>query len=98
MSGSLSRDVSSGVRTSADVPWACRTHVSVFLKCLHLLDLDLSDDWPGISEKTFTTKSSQQNLQHRVRAVEWSLYRLFELYSPREAQDVGRSSGADSGY
>ena len=76
---------------NAAAQWTGRSHVSMFLKCLHLLDLDLLGDWPGITEQTFHARGSQQNMQLRIRGVEWSLYRLFELYSPAETQDVGPS-------
>jgi BMFP domain-containing protein YqiC len=78
--------------------WNSRSHVSIFVRCLHLLDLDLRDDWPGITETTFSTRQSQQSLRQRIKAVEWSLYRLFELYSPRETQDVGLRLSEDIGY
>ena len=71
------------------VQWTGRDHVASFIRCLHLLDLDLLDDWPGISEQTFHARVSQQNMQLRIKGVEWSLYRLFELYTPAETRDVG---------
>jgi HAUS augmin-like complex subunit 6 N-terminus len=79
-------------------PWVGRSHISIFVRCLHLLDLDLLEDWPAITEKTLSTKASQQGLQRRIRAVEWSLFRLLELHSPKEAQDVGCVSLDDSDY
>lgn len=65
--------------------------ISTFVTCLRLLSLNLLDDWPGITEQTFSTKFASQNLQHRVKCVEWSLFRLFEQFDSEEAQDVGRS-------
>ncbi|KAK5954914.1 hypothetical protein OHC33_003593 [Knufia fluminis] len=64
--------------------WPGRSHVSVFVHSLHLLDLDQLDDWPEVTIQSFATKAS---LQHRIRCVEWSLYRLFELYDVRATKD-----------
>lgn len=69
--------------------WPGRSNVAIFIKTLHLLDLDLLPDWPSISQSTFHTGSkslANQNLQHRVKAVEWALYRLFSIYSPEETR------------
>jgi len=78
-------------RTSATVraQWPGRTPMATFVKCLHLLNLDLLDDWPGLTEETFSAKSSRHNLQQRVKGVEWCLYRLFEIYDPDETRNVG---------
>ncbi|KAL8243735.1 hypothetical protein R6Q59_009993 [Mikania micrantha] len=67
--------------------WPTRDNIAIFIRCLHLLDLDLLPDWPGLNEQLFSAKSAQQQLQQRVRAVEWSLYRLFEIYDPNETKD-----------
>ncbi|KPI37351.1 uncharacterized protein AB675_10253 [Cyphellophora attinorum] len=67
--------------------WPSHGNVASFIRCLHLLDLDLRDDWPHINVQTFSTKSALQNLQLRIRAVEWSLYRLIELWDDRIARD-----------
>ena len=66
--------------------WPSRSHVSTFVRNLHLLDLDQLDDWPEVTIQSFGAKAS---LQHRIRCVEWSLYRLFELYDARATKDVG---------
>ena len=68
--------------------WAGPSPISTFVRCLRLLDLDLLEDWPAISEDTFSTISAKQNLQSRIKCVEWSLYRLFELWNPSETRDV----------
>ena len=68
--------------------WAGPSNIVTFLRCLRLLDLDLLDDWPVIHEQLFSAKSSQQNLQQRVKCVEWSLYRLFETWDPAYTKDV----------
>ena len=70
-------------------PWL-GAKVATFVRCLRLLDLDLCDDWPGVTEQTFSTRSSHQNLQHRVKCVEWSLYRLFEIWDSEETKNVYR--------
>lgn len=75
--------------------WPGRGHLSSFVRCLHLLDLDLLEDWPGITVQTLSARSAAQNLQQRVKAVEWSLFRLFELYDSPLARDVGAATFAD---
>jgi hypothetical protein len=69
--------------------WPGPSNIRTFVRCLRLLDLDRLADWPGITEHVFTAKSAQQSLQARIRAVEWSLYRLFEIYDRKETQTVG---------
>lgn len=64
--------------------WPSRTHRATFVHTLHLLDLDQLQDWPEVTLQTFSAKAS---LQHRIRCVEWSLYRLFELYDGRATRD-----------
>lgn len=71
---------------SSSSTWHGRSHVSTFVHTLHLLDLDQREDWPEVSLQTFGPKS---NLQHRLRCIEWSLYRLFELYDVKGTRDVG---------
>lgn len=74
------------LQTSQTSAWPCRSHVSTFVRSLHLLDLDQLDDWPEVTIQSFSAKAS---LQHRIRCVEWSLYHLFELYNARVTKDVG---------
>lgn len=69
--------------------WPGSSNTTTFVRCLRLLDLDQLPDWPGITDNVFTSKAAQQNLQARIKAVEWSLYRLFEVYNPKETQMVG---------
>lgn len=64
------------------------SNITLFLRNLRLLNLDLRDDWPGISELTFCTKNSQQNQKKRIQNVEWALYQLFVLWDPEEASTV----------
>lgn len=68
--------------------WNGQTNVATFLRCLRLLDLDLREDWPGVNEQLFSAKGSQQSLQQRVKCVEWSLYRLFDIWDPAYTTDV----------
>lgn len=81
-----------GIRKSPNqIPqsvWNGSSHVRTFLRCLRLLDLDTKEDWPGLVEEHFLTKHAQQNLQQRVKGVEWSLYRLFDLWDPEETKNV----------
>jgi hypothetical protein len=59
----------------------------LLLANLRLLDLDLREDWPDITIKTFSTKDTQQNQKQRIKCTEWILYRLFELWEPEETRD-----------
>ncbi|KAL9110686.1 MAG: hypothetical protein Q9227_004863 [Pyrenula ochraceoflavens] len=65
--------------------WIGPSNVQVFLRCLRLLDLDRRDDWPGLVEDHFAAK--QNNLNRRIKGVEWSLYRLFELWDAEETRN-----------
>jgi hypothetical protein len=65
-----------------EASWPSRPPVSLFVHILHLLDLDLLDDWPQITVNTFSTRTAHQNLQQRIRATEWSLFRLSEIHDP----------------
>lgn len=64
------------------------SYISLFLRNLRLLDLDQRDDWPGITEVTFSTKDTQQNQKKRIQCAEWALYHLFALWDPEEARNV----------
>lgn len=56
------------------------------------MDLDTLQDWPSISVSTFhspsNSKSTSQNLQARIKATEWTLYQLFQLYSPESTRQL----------
>ncbi|KAH0347628.1 hypothetical protein KCU81_g3371, partial [Aureobasidium melanogenum] len=56
------------------------SNISLFVSNLRLLNLDQRQDWPDITVQTFDTKDALQNQKKRVACVEWSLYRLFELW------------------
>jgi hypothetical protein len=77
-------------RPHHDLP--LRSNLESFVHCLHLLDLDVAKDWPDITVQTLGTRTPAQNLHQRIKAVEWSLYRLCELYDSHIARDVGASS------
>jgi hypothetical protein len=74
----------------AEHPWEGPGNVMTFLRCLRLLDLDPRDDWPSVHEQLFLEKVSQQNLQQRVKCVEWTLYCLFEIWDPAYTKYVRR--------
>ncbi|KAL8703631.1 MAG: hypothetical protein Q9201_003201 [Fulgogasparrea decipioides] len=61
--------------------------VSTFITNLRLLDLDHLDDWPDAHEGLFAAKGARENQRQRVRCVEWALYRLFEIWNPKEANN-----------
>lgn len=65
--------------------WTGRRNATTLVHALHLLDLDKLSDWPGVTEQSFSPKTS---LQHRIQSAEWTLYRLFELYDARMTRDV----------
>lgn len=87
-----SRKVQQPAKTTdpIDQNWDAPGNIATFLRCLRLLDLDQRSDWPGVHEQLFSTKNSQQNLHQRVKCIEWSLYRLFEIWDPAYTKDVGR--------
>ncbi|KAL8951037.1 MAG: hypothetical protein Q9222_002962 [Ikaeria aurantiellina] len=62
-------------------------NLSTFITNLRLLDLDLRDDWPNVHSDPFSAKHARDNQKQRIRCVEWALYRLFELWNPREAKN-----------
>ena len=66
--------------------WPGPAHTTVFLRNLRLLQLDNHQDWPDITEDSFST--SQQNSRRRIQAVEWALYHLFQFWDPTETQNV----------
>lgn len=74
--------------TASDrVQWQPRDNIAIFVRTLHLLDLDLLPDFPSITESTLRVSSkAPSNLQHRVKSIEWALYRLYELYDPDDTR------------
>jgi hypothetical protein len=63
-------------------------HVSLFLRNLHLLDLDLHPDWPNINPQTFSAKDASQTQRQRVKGMEWTIYQLFSIWDPEETNNV----------
>ncbi|KAK6005026.1 hypothetical protein QM012_007805 [Aureobasidium pullulans] len=63
------------------------SNISLFVSNLRLLNLDQRQDWPDITVQTFDTKDALQNQKKRVACVEWSLYRLFELWDRETTRD-----------
>lgn len=72
--------------TPSAVKAAPNTAIPTFLTNLRLLDLDLLEDWPDITTATFA--GTTQNHKRRVQAVEWALYRLFEIWDPEDTASV----------
>ncbi|KAJ4989955.1 hypothetical protein SVAN01_04602 [Stagonosporopsis vannaccii] len=56
--------------------------IRLFVTNLHLLDLDLREDWPSITTQTFSAKNADQ--KQRISGTEWALFRLFEIWDPAE--------------
>ncbi|KAF2433585.1 hypothetical protein EJ08DRAFT_658104 [Tothia fuscella] len=75
--------------TTTAAPPKCQTPTvaEIFVTNLRLLDLDLRQDWPAITARTFSTKDAQQNQKQRTRCTEWALYRLFEIWDPEETRE-----------
>ncbi|KIX95489.1 uncharacterized protein Z520_08609 [Fonsecaea multimorphosa CBS 102226] len=80
--------------SSSQTQWHPRNNAAIFIRALHLLDLDLLPDWPSISESTLlhptkassnTSRTTPAQPQKRTKSLEWALYHLFRLYSPSEA-------------
>ncbi|KAH0170580.1 hypothetical protein KCU67_g2570, partial [Aureobasidium melanogenum] len=69
------------------LPSTSPSNISLFVSNLRLLNLDQRQDWPDITVQTFDTKDALQNQKKRVACVEWSLYRLFELWDRETTRD-----------
>ncbi|KAE8350891.1 HAUS augmin-like complex subunit 6 N-terminus-domain-containing protein [Aspergillus coremiiformis] len=65
--------------------WTPQSSLTVFVRNLHLLQLDYHDDWPGITVRSLSPSS--QNQRQRVRVIEWALYQLVALWDPETARD-----------
>lgn len=58
----------------------------LWLRNLRMLDLDRLSDWPSkVTTQTFRDDDVRTR-KGRARRAEWILYRLFELWDPRETQ------------
>ena len=62
--------------------------VESLLRNLRLLDLDEEFDWPSISHDTFAANDAIQNQKRRTSSAEWVLFKLFELWSPKDTTEV----------
>jgi hypothetical protein len=85
----ISRDRSLSVKTNAkpqSSASAVSSDVKLFVTNLRLLDLDLRNDWPGITVQTFSAKNADQ--RQRIGGSEWALFRLFEIWDPDETAQV----------
>lgn len=69
------------------MPIQINSPISTFLTNLRLLDLDCAEDWPAITANLFSAKDARVNQKQRIRCVEWALYRLFELWNPKETKN-----------
>lgn len=67
-------------------------NITVFLRNLRLLNLDVKDDWPFPNADCFSSKGLQQNPRDRIRCIEWALYHLFEIWDPEETRSVSHDS------
>ncbi|KAI4088643.1 MAG: hypothetical protein LQ339_008691 [Xanthoria mediterranea] len=61
--------------------------ISTFISHLRLLNLDQLEDWPVLTEDLFAPKHVREKQKQRIRCVEWTLYRLFESWSPKDAKN-----------
>lgn len=64
------------------------TPLNTFLTNLRLLNLDQLRDWPNPVPAIFSA-SGPQGHKRRLQIVEWTLFRLFEIYDPDETLSVG---------
>lgn len=64
------------------------SNIELYLANLRLLDLDLRNDWPDVTTGDLDTENVQQNQKRRIACVEWTLYRLFEIWDPPTTRDV----------
>jgi len=60
--------------------------IKLFVTNLRLLNLDIRPDWPNITVQTFSSKNADQ--KQRMGAVEWGLFRLFEIWDPVDTSQV----------
>ncbi|KAI4123311.1 MAG: hypothetical protein LQ341_007216, partial [Variospora aurantia] len=69
------------------MPTQITSSASVFITNLRLLDLDYLEDWPNLTIDIFSPRDARTNQKERIRCVEWALYRLFELWNPKETKN-----------
>ncbi|KAL8785671.1 MAG: hypothetical protein Q9213_003230 [Squamulea squamosa] len=68
------------------MPTYTSSAVSTFIAQLRLLDLDQLEDWPVLSAELFEPKHARKYQKQRIGCVEWALYRLFDLWNPKETK------------
>ncbi|KAL8771047.1 MAG: hypothetical protein Q9209_003466 [Squamulea sp. 1 TL-2023] len=68
------------------MPTYTSSAVSTFIAHLRLLDLDQLEDWPALSAELFEPKHARKDQKQRIGCVEWALYRLFDLWNPKETK------------
>jgi hypothetical protein len=73
----------SSIKTNTGSP---QSDIKLFVTNLRLIDLDLRPDWPNITVQTFSSRNADQ--KQRIGGVEWSLFRLFEIWDPQETSQV----------
>ena len=73
---------------AVSAPTHAAPSISLLLTNLHLLDLDRRDDWPSLTAQKFTSKNTLQNEKTRIQCVEWTFYRLLEIWDPVGTKDV----------
>ena len=72
--------------------------VSLFLRNLRLLDLDLLPDWPDITVQTFCdARDARVQQKSRLYNAEWVLFRLIEIWDANEASNVSQPKQPESG-
>lgn len=61
----------------------------LFVRNLQCLKLDALSDWPQICDVTFSAgKEATARQKDRIKAAEWVLFRLFELWDGKETRSV----------
>lgn len=72
-----------------NTPVVVPSDAALVLRNLRLLDLDQLPDWPGVRVETFKScKDVHVGQKDRTGAAEWVLYRLFEIWNPKETKSV----------
>lgn len=67
------------------------SHMKIFVTALLALKLHERSDWPSITLTTFVINNVLQNQKNRTRCIEWALYRLFEIWDPKQTKEVSIS-------
>lgn len=78
-------------KSSQQVKSLTASNICLFLSNLRLLNLDKRADWPDVTVRTFDTKDALHNQKKRISCVEWTLFRLFEIFDPAMTRDVSQT-------